>query len=165
MFLGSGAAASPFRRLLGHLEANRLVPSEMFAYRRQQPPQQAGLLCRWLVAFWASRGTDVCVADWDESNAFCNIPRRDLPALVDDMCPTFAGWASRFYNAMKVYVVTPYGLTALYRLLHGGDQGDSGRVGTYLAVGVVGAATPATSALYHRAPNEGTAQIDTPSPP
>lgn len=108
----------------------------MFAYRRQQPPQQAGLLSRWLVAHWASLGEDVCIADWDESNAFCNIPRRELPELLDELCPTFASWIQRFYDALSVYVVTPHGLTEPYRLLHGGGQGDSGGVGTYLAVGI-----------------------------
>jgi hypothetical protein len=57
----------------------------MLAYRRQQPPQQAGLLSRWLIAHWATQFTEVWVADWDESNAYCNIPRSDLPALLQGL--------------------------------------------------------------------------------
>ena len=108
----------------------------MFAYRRQQPSEHAALLCRWLIAYWASTGGDVCIADWDESNAYCNIPRCDLPALLDDTCPTLAPWLQRFYDAFQVYVVTPHGLTTPYRMAHGGGQGDSAGVGSYLAVNI-----------------------------
>ena len=135
-FLRHLEATAVFCRVLSHLEASRLIPSCVFAYRRQQPPQQAGLLTRWLIAHWASSGDDVCVADWDESNAYCNIPRSSLPAVPDITCPTLAPWLQQFYDAFSVYVVTPHGLTPPYQLLHGAGQGDSGGVGCYLAVGV-----------------------------
>ena len=103
----------------------------------QLPPQHAGLVARWLIAHWASTGEDVCIADWDESNAYCNIPRQDLPTLFAPLCPTLASWLQRFYSALSVYVVTPHGLTHPCSLLHGGGQGDSGGVGAYMAVGIM----------------------------
>ena len=100
------AALALFRRLQTHLEVGGAIPSVMFAYRRQQPPQQAGLLARWLIAYWASTGADVCIADWDESNAYCNIPRQDLPVLLAPLSPGLPPWLQRFYSALSVYVVT-----------------------------------------------------------
>lgn len=125
-----------FRRLQSRLELDGGLPSGMFAYRRQQPPQQAGLLSRLLVAYWASVEGDVSVADWDESNAFCNIPRSDAGLLVEATNPHLGDWLQRFYAPFSVFVVTPHGLTQPYKMKHGGGQGDSGGVGAYLAVSI-----------------------------
>lgn len=77
------------------------------------------------------------IADWDESNAFCNIPRRGAPRLLDGIAPGLAGWCQSFYGALGVRVVTPFGLTDPYPLLQGGGQGDSMGVGLHLAVGII----------------------------
>lgn len=77
------------------------------------------------------------VADWDESNAFCNIPRRGAPGILDGIAPGLATWCQNFYSSLGVRVVTPFGLTDPYPLLQGGGQGDSMGVGLHLAVGIV----------------------------
>ena len=75
--------------------------------------------------------------DWDESDAFCNIPRADLPAVVGAFAPGAGEYLEAFYAQLKVYVVTPYGLAGPYRLQHGGAQGDSGGVAAYTLCAVV----------------------------
>ena len=78
----------------------------------------------------------VYIADWDESDAFCNIPREDAPALLEDIAPGLARWMQSFYGRLSIRTITPHGLTDPFRMLHGGGQGDSGGVGAYLAVGI-----------------------------
>jgi hypothetical protein len=78
----------------------------------------------------------VYLADWDESDAFCNIPREDTPALLDDIAPRLGSWLQRFYGPLRIRTVTPYGLTEPFPMAHGGGQGDSGGVGAYLAVSI-----------------------------
>ena len=108
----------------------------MFAYQRQMQSQHAALVSRWLIARWVCGGHTICVADWDESNAFHNTPRDDLSALTDVWCPGAAPWARQFYEGLRVHVV-PHGLSAPYTLAHGGDQGDSGGVGLYEVMGII----------------------------
>jgi hypothetical protein len=78
----------------------------------------------------------VYLADWDESDAFCNIPREDTPALLDDIAPRLGNWLQRYYGRLHIRTVTPHGLTDPFPMAHGGGQGDSGGVGAYLAVGI-----------------------------
>lgn len=129
-------ATAIFKRLQHQLEQDGSIPSCMFAYRRQIPPQHAGLTARWLIGIWASNGDDVCIADWDESNAFCNISHEDAPAVLNPLHPELGEWMQQFYGALQVHVITPFGLTPPYRIAHGGGQGDSGGVGTYLAISI-----------------------------
>ena len=91
---------------------------------------------RWLLAYWAGVHGSVHLADWDESDAFCNIPREDLPALLDDTAPGLGAWLQQFYGSLQIRSSTPYGLTEPFPMIHGGGQGDSGGVGAYLAVGI-----------------------------
>ena len=91
---------------------------------------------RWLLAYWAGVHGSVHLADWDESDAFCNIPREDLPALLDDIAPGLGAWLQQFYGPLRIRSCTPYGLTEPFPMVHGGGQGDSGGVGAYLAVGI-----------------------------
>lgn len=100
-------ATAIFRRQQLRLELQRNIPSSMFAYRRQLNPQMAALLCRWLLCHWTTLGP-VYVCDWDESNAFCNVPREACAALSDDLCPGLAKWLSLFYDPMNVHVITPF---------------------------------------------------------
>ena len=88
-----------------------------------------------LLAFWAT-SSDVYVADWDESNAFCNVPRQSCGDLMADDWPGMGDWLQHFYDAFRVHAITPYGPTGSYRMLHGGAQGDSMGVGMHAAVGV-----------------------------
>ena len=46
-----------------------------------------------LPTHWTRRGLAVCVVDWDESNAFCNVARDNLAVLTEDWCPDFDPWA------------------------------------------------------------------------
>ena len=92
-------------------------------------------MCPWLLAFWAALG-DVFIGDWDESNAFCNIPRESCDELMGDDTPGLGEWLRQFYDALEVYVMTPFGMTDAYRMRHGGAQGDSMGVGTHGAVGI-----------------------------
>ena len=87
-----------------------------------------------LISTW-SLTSDVYIADWDESNAFCNIPRDCCGPLLGDDAPGLDLWLS-FHDNLQIHVVTPHGLTDSYRLQHGGAQGDSMGVGTHEAVGV-----------------------------
>jgi len=91
---------------------------------------------RWLIAYWATQHGSVHLADWDESDAFCNIPREDLPALLADVAPDFGTWLQRFYGSLLIRSSTPHGLTDAFPMAHGGGQGDSGGIGAYLAVGI-----------------------------
>ena len=70
-----------------------------------------------------------CSKSWDESNAFCNIPQEDAPALLAGIAPTFSRWLQKFYNPMWIRSCTPYGMTNPFPMVHGGGQGDSGGVG------------------------------------
>ena len=133
-FLRRLEATAVFRRVLSHLEASGLIPSSMFAYRPQQSPQQAAMLTRWLIAYWATIAICVCAGDWDESNAYCNIPRSDAIPLLDLLSPGFGDWLCQFYKDFAIHVVTPHGLTNPYQLQSGGGQGDSGGVGGYLCI-------------------------------
>ena len=132
-----------FRRLMCHLEGKGLMPSEMFAYRKQLPGPLAGMTLRWLLAWWVGRGVTVRLLDWDESNADCNIPREDLPAALSELAPTLGRWATEFYRHFRVRGVTAWSFTSPYGMVHGSGQGDSGGVGVYTALG-------ALRTLFHR---------------
>lgn len=125
------------RRLHDFLEGRHMIPSTMGPYRRQMSPQQIALLGRWLITHWTASGYVVRVIDWDESNAFCNVPRDDVGAVTGDWCHGAADWLRSFYDSLQVRVVTPHGLTDPYPLRHGGAQGDPGGVGCYEIVGIL----------------------------
>jgi hypothetical protein len=125
-----------FRRLQRSMELNGTMPSSMLAYRRQLSPQYAAMVGRLLLAHWTAMGHEVHIADWDEENAFCNVPRGAAAVVAGTDAPELAPWLQQFYGAMDVYVVTPHGLAGPYHLQHGGAQGDSMGVGWYLYVGM-----------------------------
>ena len=124
-----------FRRLQRFLELHSCLPSSMLAYRRQLSPQDAAVLGRQLLACWTADGSEVHIADWDEENAFCNVPRHAARDVVGEEGPGLAAWLQQFYGALQVFLVTPFGLAGPYQLQHGGAQGDSMGVGWYLFVG------------------------------
>ena len=66
-----------------------------------------------------SLGLVIRILDWDESNAYCNIPRQDLELALQDYCSALGVWAVAFYAKLLVRVVTARGLTATYLLAHG----------------------------------------------
>ena len=73
----------------------------------------------------------------NESNAFCNFERKGLARLLKDHPEVDCGqWIRRLYSSSEVYVVTPFGVTCPYELLHGGVQGDSMGVGSFTLVGI-----------------------------
>ena len=88
----------------------------------------------WLIAHWTLL-SDVHIADWDETSAFCNVPRGCCGTLLGPDAPGLDAWLPSFYDQLRVQVVTPHGLTDSYQLRHGGAQGDSMGVGTHEAVG------------------------------
>jgi hypothetical protein len=96
-------------------------------------PLYFALFARWAVAYWAVQHGRVYVSDWDESNAFCNTNREDVPALLADSPALHCGDAiDWFYSSFDVHVQTPHGLTEPYTMTQGGAQGDSMGVGTYM---------------------------------
>ena len=98
---------------------------------------------RWLLAYWAGVHGSVHLADWDESDAFCNIPREDLPALLDDTAPGLGAWLQQFYGSLQIRSSTPYGLTEPFPMIHGGGQ-----------------ATPAASGRTWRSASSGRCAIE-----
>lgn len=64
-------------------------------------------------------------------------PREAAAALFDQSYPGFASWLTEYYAPLEVHVSTPHGLTAPYRLAHGGGQGDTGGVAFYKLVSVI----------------------------
>ena len=119
-------ATIAFRRFMHHLESTGGLPSSMFAYRRQLPPQEAALLLRWLIAYWVSCGVIVSMADWYEINAYCNIPRAAAGPLLDLLCEGFGAWMRQYYSDFRIHVAqgemqhigvmcVPIGLNAMCR--------------------------------------------------
>lgn len=104
-FGGLELANVMYRRLQTQMELTGGAPSSHFAYRRQQSPQQAALLGRWLIAAWASTGATVCSINWDEQNAFCNLPRAQTPLLFQ-LCLPFSLLPS-MVKALRVTVFFP----------------------------------------------------------
>ena len=114
-------------------------------------------MARWLLAHWALT-RPVWVVDWDESNAFCNVPREGLQRLLESHPAVDCGeWLARFYASLDVYVVTSFGLVGHYALLHGGAQGDSMGVGPYTLMGVFRTRANRTLAVFGLHPPTGTA--------
>ena len=70
-----------FARVQHRAEMSGWLPPSSFAYRKKLSPQLLALACRWMLARW-SRDSPVYVIDWDESNAFCNVPRDCLKELL-----------------------------------------------------------------------------------
>ena len=64
-------------------------------------------------------------------------------------------WICRFYSSLEVYVVTPFGLTGPYELLHGGVQGDSMGVGSFTLVGIFRSRANKTMVVFALRPETG----------
>ena len=109
---------------------------------------------RWLLAYWAAVHGEVFLADWDESDAFCNIPREDTSDLLADIAPRLGCWIRQYYGYLRIRTATPHGLTDAYAMLHGGGQGDSGGVGAYLAVGIQRTRCHRGIVVQHRDPRD-----------
>ena len=63
-----------FRRFQVRAEwADFPPPPSHYAYRGQLSPQLCAVFCRWGIAYWACLYGALCLANWDESNAFCNV--------------------------------------------------------------------------------------------
>ena len=128
-------AGAMFRRLMSQGEQRGWIDSWFFSYRKEISPLLLGLFCRWCIAFWVVTVKELWVADWDESNAFCNIPRDVLGTLMKDT-PDLdcTSWLSSFFGSMQVFLQTPFGLANPYKLKQGGVQGDSMGVGQYVLI-------------------------------
>ena len=128
-------AAAMYRRVMSRAEASGWVDSWCFSYRKEMSPLLLGLFVRWCLAFWCISLGGVFVADWDKSNAFCNLNRDNLPTLFPDTTNMgFGSWAKSFFDSLQVFLQTPYGLAEPYFLKQGGAQGDSMGVCQYLLV-------------------------------
>ena len=124
-----------FRRVMSRAEISGWVDLWCFSYRKEMSPLLMGLFVRWCLAFWSISLGGIFVADWDESNAFCNLNRDDLPLLFTDTAGMgFGSWARSFFDSLQVFLQTPYGLADPYFLKQGGAQGDSMGVCQYLFV-------------------------------
>ena len=67
---------------------------------------------RWLIAYWTALHGSLWLADWDESDAFNNIPREDTHLLLADIAPGFARWLERYYGPLRIRPISPpHGLT------------------------------------------------------
>ena len=117
-----------------------------------------------MLAYWASLHGSVLLADWDESDAFCNIPRADAELLLQDIIPGLGRWAQHYYGALSIRTATPYSLTDPYPMAHGGGQGDSGGVGLYLAVGIQRTRCHRGLLLGNRDPREPARHLPLPAP-
>ena len=103
---------------MNSLEAEGALPSSMLAYRHSMSAQH-GVLFTWLLLWrWCSHH-DVYVIDWDESNAFCNVPRADMGALDLGYASRFVSWAVDHYELFWVRVLTPHGTSSPFPLYHG----------------------------------------------
>ncbi len=125
-----------FERWRERLELQGSHPSALLAYRRQMTGTHGVLLSRCLLAHWSLEG-DVGVIDWDESNAFCHVPRSSLASLLPEDDPGLGAWAVSHYARLQLRVVTPMGLTSPTSIAHGGGQGDSGGVGLFTASSIL----------------------------
>ena len=97
-----------FRRWRHMMELGHKWPSLMVAYRSQLGGSHAALALRLLIAHFAER-SEVIVLDWDESSAFCNIPRQDLASCLPSDDPGLAKWAVRHYAALGFRVSQMHG--------------------------------------------------------
>ena len=94
--------------------------------------------------------------DWDKSNAFCNVERNGLAQLLVAHPEVDCGqWIRRFYGSIEVYVVTPFGLTGPYELLHGSVQEDNMGVGSFTLVGIFRSRANRTLVVYSLRPETG----------
>ena len=126
-------SAAIFQRLMARAERDYWLDPWVFSYRKQVNPLYLALLVRWAIAYWALDLGCIHVSDWDESNAFCNLNRVDLQALLRDFPALDCGdWVDWFYSSFACYVQTPYGLAEPYAVRQGAAQGDSMGVGTYM---------------------------------
>ena len=149
------ASSIMFGKVLSAAELSGLVPPTAFAYRKSLSQHALAILCRWLIAAWVRQGR-VWVLDWDESNAFCNVERDGLARLLEDHPEVDCGqWIRRFYGSLEVYVVTPFGLTGPYELLHGGVQGDSMGVGSFTLVGIFRSRANKSMVVFSLRPETG----------
>ena len=107
------------------------LPPNHYAYGEQLSPQMCVITCRWLVWWFAHYYGKVFIIDWDESNAFCNIVRKNMDSLFTSDVLHIEEWAERFFNSFEIYMVSPYGFAGPYIMRHGGSQGDSMGAGLY----------------------------------
>lgn len=131
------AAGVMFRRVLCRAELSGWIDPWCFSYRKEFSPLLLGIFVRWTLAFWVLVYTEAWVIDWDESNAFCNLCRDDLPQLFHDTPFPVGEWTKVFFDSLWLYVSTPFGLTRPYRMKQGGVQGDSLGVLQYLLVRLI----------------------------
>ena len=125
-----------FRAVMDAMEEAQQLPWNMLAYRQGLSATLGALMLRWWLWWWTLEG-EVWLVDWDESNAFCIVPRARLPQVLRVLQPDFGKWAQEHYRQFPVRVVTPAGVTEPFPLHHGGGQGDSGGVALYTLVGVL----------------------------
>ena len=96
------ASSAIFGRIKRRGEAQQWFPAATFAHRQELSPQLVGIMARWLLAHWALT-CPVWVVDWDESNAFCNVPREGLRKLLESYPVVDCGeWLARFYASLDV---------------------------------------------------------------
>ena len=73
------------------------------ACRRQLSPQLCVGFCRWGMAYWAGRYSTLCLADYDEFHAFCNVLRCSLDRLWPEHPDRWVEeWAEKFFGSVSV---------------------------------------------------------------
>ena len=126
-----------FKRFQRKAEVLHWIPTISYAYRPQISPQYLAIVTRWLIAQWVVEAGSLYAADWDEANAFCNGQHLGSDRAVIAPPPLrLESWISAFYGALQVYLATPWGLVGPYKILHGGVQGDSMGVGSFVILGI-----------------------------
>ena len=134
------------------LEDSGALPSAMLAYRQGMSAHQGALVARLFLWWWCSHH-EVFIIDWDESNAFCNVPRGDATKLHLGALSGFARWAADHYRLFEVRALTPHGASSPFPLHHGGAQGDSGGVGLFTLVSAI--RTMAHEVIWRRSLHPG----------
>ena len=67
------AAGVMFRRVMCRAELQGWIDPWCYSYRKEFSPQYLAVFVRWALPYWVLVYSHVWVADWDESNAFCNV--------------------------------------------------------------------------------------------
>ena len=123
-------------RLFARAECSHWFDPWIFSYRKEVTPVHLSLFTRWAVAYWATEFGAVYVADWDESNSFCNLCRTDSPALLANY-PNLNCGDCGSNDFIHPSTCTSRHLSEPYRMLQGAAQGDSMGFGAYMLLRIL----------------------------
>ena len=123
-------------RLFARAECSHWFDPWIFSYRKEVTPVHLSLFTRWVVAYWATEFGAVHVADWDESNSFCNLCRTDSPALLANY-PNLNCGDCGSNDFIHPSTCTSRHLSEPYRMLQGAAQGDSMGFGAYMLLRIL----------------------------